>query len=159
MALGDVDDASTSVGQGGYGAVSARQASSQLSGRRAAVCIGALLAACVFLALSNDSAKQLPAVLFGGDWGGSFTATAPPPAPYSAPAITFHLPVYSSVAEAKTASSIEATQAALDKTLASRMGEDASIGSGEGISGRWSSFTAPAPVLPSTGEAHRAQFC
>jgi hypothetical protein len=121
----------------GYGAVEAlpQGGSAAPSGRRAAVCIGGLLAACVFLALSSDGARSVPATLlgFGGDWSGSFTAPVPLASPASA--------------------AIEVAQSALDKTLDSNAGADASIGQGEGISGRWSSsFDEPVmPVLPSTG--------
>jgi len=99
-----------------------------VTGRRAAVCIGALLAVCVFLVLSTDSAQQLPAVLFGGDWSGSFTT------PLAGPA----------------SSSIDDAKVELDKEMVSKVGEDPSIGKGVGISGRWSSAFASEPALPST---------
>jgi hypothetical protein len=119
----------------GYGALDARSEHAAPSGRRAALCIGGLLAACVFIAVSSNGANSAPATLlgFGGDWSGSFTATLPLASPASA--------------------AIEVAQSTLDKTLASNAGADASIGQGEGISGRWSSsFDQPVmPVLPSTG--------
>lgn len=133
--------ADSTLVEGGYGAVSAHHGlrGSGFSGRRAAMCIGVLLAACVFLALSSDSERQLPAALFGR-WGGEFTSDP-----------VFHAPVYSSVDSAKTAGSpIQDDQFALDKTLSSKMGEDAPIGRGVGISGRWSSSFSQ-PALPSTG--------
>ena len=108
-----VDSASPAAGEAGagYGAVSARQSQSGLlSGRRAAVCLGALLAACIFLVMSDGSAQQLPAVLLSGvgRWGGSFSGPAFAPPPHAQPAIP------STVAEA---------QDALDKTLQARAGE------------------------------------
>ena len=130
----------------GYGAVAARSEGAAPAGRRAAVCIGALLAACVFLALSADGAPGIPtaAVLFGGDWSGSFTA-----APVG-------IKVYTSVDEARD--SADSAQPAFDKTLASNAGADTSIGHGEGISGRWASqFDQPA--LPSTGDDDHAVYC
>ena len=119
----------------GYGALEARSEHAAPSGRRAALSIGGLLAACVFIALLSNGANGAPATLLGlgGEWSGTFTATTP---------------------LASTASAaIEVAQSALDKTLASNSGADASIGQGEGISGRWSSsFDPPVmPVLPSTG--------
>ena len=115
----------------GYGAVAPRQ--HMVTGRRAAVCIGALLAVCVFLVLSTDSAQQLPAVLFGGDWSGSFTT------PLAGPA----------------SSSIDDAKVELDKEMVSKVGEDPSIGKGVGISGRWSSAFASEPALPSTGATYQ----
>ncbi len=125
----------------GYGAVAARSEGGAPVGRRAAVCIGALLAACVFLALSANGAPGIPtaAVLFGGDWSGSFTAPV-------------GVKVYTSAEEARNAAeSAQSAASAFDKTLTSNAdAADMSIGQGEGISGRWASqFDQPA--LPSTG--------
>jgi len=108
-----------------YGAMQDGRTLAGFNGRRAAMSIGALLVACFFLVLSSDSVQELPAVLFGGRWRGEFTSSR-----------VYHAPVYRSV----------------DKAMAAGLPveDNASIGRGLGVSGRWSSSFAQ-PALPSTG--------
>jgi len=67
---------------GGYGAVSGRQSHAGMT-RRAAVCLGALVATCLFLAITDANAQQLPAALLSGvgRWGGSFVGPSFAPTP------------------------------------------------------------------------------